>query len=545
MSTFTVLTYYTLTRRTMVALNTTDTQSKPLDYWFTHPLYALAQIDGQLAHMYDLTQIVTPASRILGRSGSNSNIQSAITWAMTVNPSLITKAKTAIFPQLDVATGRYLYRVSVSSPKENSGWSIGFGDYDRPDVRDDLNQVGILDDLILTPPKTVTPENILVSVNGVLHATHVVDGVIYVIDGFITIRQSGVEEIVILDTTSLGGHTIVPLTTSNIVVKDDTYTVRALIHDTTVDLSQGAVALSVDGYLQLFNNTYSARDRHSINIDLNLLDLVGNFIYSPIQKAYRDVLAIAQRPNPCLVQETMLNEGVSFKVVPEAETTYNVFNITVNDGSLPPGLSLNQKTGEVSGTPTSAGQYITNFLITTKGFTYTLKLILNVTVGGETSAESYQSVNQGRHVSDRVDPYLYTFTEQNYVDRSTLDSPAFYKARLTSPHSFMIIFNNPNIFLRNFTFDNLGEPMMYSMYSDDTPRGILLYDRGFIKPFTITFNTDKNQHLLFIDNPTHNTQSYLSGENDPTYPSARVDYWNPKHIPTAQLIEVFGPAYTT
>ena len=197
-------------------------------------------------------------------------------------------------PMVNNQTGVYDNRLKVIDIQSESGWNINLFDINYPMQTPTLNDLGTTDDLVITPPSTVNPNDVLISINGILHQTQVQDGNIWVLDGMGTIKQCKHAHVCGLITTGLGGHTCIPITEDILYVQQDTSTnsQRVVLSGSNLDFTNSSVLLSVDGYLQMFNNTYQVRDNSSLIINLNKLDYINNFIYSPIQRYKENVFGI-------------------------------------------------------------------------------------------------------------------------------------------------------------------------------------------------------------------------------------------------------------
>jgi hypothetical protein len=140
--------------------------------------------------------------------------------------------------------GQYAHRLRVFSPFSYGDHSVHFTSVDTPDIRDDIEKRGYLDDLVIT--SSADMRFYLVAVNGVFHQTRLLNNNLFVLDGFRTMRLSGQKDITIIDTRSIGGHSIIPLTTA--MVRQSVYNDKAVV--TTQESLTGKTILPViDGYL--------------------------------------------------------------------------------------------------------------------------------------------------------------------------------------------------------------------------------------------------------------------------------------------------------
>lgn len=364
------------------------------------------------------------------------------------------------FPQIDGVSGKYENRVQVIDVKSEEGWVVDLINMDYPNTTPSLDRIGAIDDLAITPPSTVNVNDVLIAINGILHKTYIVGGVIWVQDGFSTIKQCAEYIITGIITNGVGGHTVTPITSDMCKIQTSGTTKRVVIHSPELSLLSGTTLLSMDGYLQVLNETYTIRDDLSLIINVNKLDYINNFIYSPIQRFKRDAMSLTS-------------------------AEYSWMN-----------------------------------------------------------GKSTVTIYQGTYNRDRVDEDLYSFANSPTVSADTLTSDNFLMDRLTSAHSFIITLKNGNIFRRDYTLINRGEPTVFENFGDDTPRGILLYGNGLVLPYNVLSNPHLNQHLIYVNTVPYYDQLYKTGMNDPTYPAPWTDISATPAKQRAHLIELYTGSLT-
>jgi hypothetical protein len=184
---------------------------------------------------------------------------------------------------LQMSSGLYNKRLVVFNPLTYKNFDVYYTSVNTPSVRDDPLKKGFLDDLAIKSDEDMS--NYLVAINGVFHRTAILDNVLYVLDGFRTIRLSGRRDILVVDTRNIGGHTIVPLTTSN--VSKPEYGQRAVV--TTPSSIQGKTAFAViDGYFyHRDSKVLSVADQNHFWIHTNKLPLIQQFRHNP-RTVYRN-----------------------------------------------------------------------------------------------------------------------------------------------------------------------------------------------------------------------------------------------------------------
>lgn len=306
MSSLTFSTLYLLQNRTLTEIS--NGLSLPWTTYLGQNVFVLASINSgktiplsvsKLLSLYSPPDSETTYSDVLNSYVTQQNYQNILA---------------SYIPMVNSQTGVYDNRLQVVDIQSESGWNINLFNINYPLQTPTLNDLGTTDDLSLTPPNNVNPNDVLISINGILHQTQVQDGNIWVLDGMATIKQCRQASICGLITTGLGGHTTIPITSDMVYIQSDTSTnsQRVVLSDESLDFTNSSVLLSVDGYLQMFNNTYQVRDNSSLIINTNKLDYINNFIYSPIQRYKENAFGIknvsTEWPNGNTSTET-INQG--------------------------------------------------------------------------------------------------------------------------------------------------------------------------------------------------------------------------------------------
>lgn len=206
----------------------------------------------------------------------------------TVFTSLLSDAFVSQFQStgIPVQTTSHFYtnRLSVFNPTSYKDHKVHFTSVNTPHIRDDASKKGFLDDLAIVSDRDMS--NYLVAVNGVFHKTVYLDGVLYVVDGFRNIRLKGRQDITIVDTREIGGHTIIPLTSANVTKSD-------YQHPALVKLTESIVGKTIfpviDGYF--YHQDHGAIDYAApkrLRIRTNRLPLIQQFRHNPRTVYSRD-----------------------------------------------------------------------------------------------------------------------------------------------------------------------------------------------------------------------------------------------------------------
>lgn len=263
----------------------------PLSTYLGEKLYAIINVDESGATAVDVNKILCRYPNIdLTRTYYDFFVNSCTL-------IMVEDCTVDLIPQRDVVSGKYLHRMVTLDPNAQEGWTVGFGNIDNPNTLNDLNQMGVLNDLFITPPSGTTLTNLLVSVNGVLHKTVPYQDSLYVIDGFSNVKQTGRNELLVCDTTGIGGHTVIPFTNLTLKSSDSDLPTQA-IFTLPQNTPNKPVALVVEGYLKLFDASYSFPNTQTVVIDIPLLNITKSFLNNPLLRHKRDFFSVLNRPNP-------------------------------------------------------------------------------------------------------------------------------------------------------------------------------------------------------------------------------------------------------
>lgn len=173
----------------------------------------------------------------------------------------------------------YSKRLNVFNPIAYKDFKVQFTSINTPTILDDVTQKGFLDDLVISTESSYDFTHCLVAVNGVFHKTTYLNNKLYVLDGFRTIRLSGKRDVVIVDTREIGGHTIIPLTTSN--VTQSVYQQPSLVTLSSSILGKTIFPV-IDGYFYHRSyNVLSFPDQTHLKIETNKLPLIQQFRHNP------------------------------------------------------------------------------------------------------------------------------------------------------------------------------------------------------------------------------------------------------------------------
>ena len=114
---------------------------------------------------------------------------------------------------------------------------------------------------------------------------------------------------------------------------------------------------------------------------------------------------------------------------------------------------------------------------------------------GDTPANEYKL----EALYDDSNPLYSSYMDVNgVVDTSVLTSDEMIKNLLVHGQSFIILFNNPKLYIKEYELNSANVKGQYEMVSEDTPRGLLMYNNTLSLPFTILTSKSKN-HLITVN----------------------------------------------
>ncbi len=424
--------------------------NQPITLHLGHVLYARITPTGENAVYVNVNKMISYLGNIIATQSYQDFLTSRLT-----NDLIIQTYTVPSLPQRDVITRCYPNRVNVFDAMSAASYSVGYGNANIPGVIDDLSVIGTATDITITPPTGTNGADLLVAVNGVFHSTVETDSVLYVLDGYENIRQSGRQSVVVCDTSSVGGHSIVPITSSMIISTDAELNQEITLKmPAGVSLTEKSVLVVIDGYIQIFNGVYQVFNDTVLKLYSYQIDLLGNFINNPNMRYKTDLFGTKNRPNP-----------------------YNP--------STP--------------TPVTPSQYPT----------------------------------------DATDVFLDLFNPATAVSESVLSSASFIKSRITSPHSFIVILNNPDLFVSRYALFSYGDAQRYEYNGLDTPRGFLLHGRGKVLPYTITSSPD-GEHIFYLPVLDTTTDAYETAYQPALIPSGRADIISSSDVKPAMMIDLYS-----
>ena len=237
-------------------------------------------------HQGNTTYVIDIAQYLLRERRVNLDTPLTIV-ASTLTDQMIDGYSTNIIPVMNPFTGGIDNRVAVYDAIAADDITVAWTSMESPGIRNDPYQKGSVEDLVLSSKKRDFT-NSLVSVNGVFHKTHLYNKELYVRRGFSNIKNSKREGVSVYDTSSLGGHTVIPIRLDNI---DNSNT--APFSGVTLTFNDASfvgktVLLVLGGYLHALDDTYRIISDNRVVIDTCKIDLIDEFLHNPNTRLTRD-----------------------------------------------------------------------------------------------------------------------------------------------------------------------------------------------------------------------------------------------------------------
>lgn len=254
-------------------------------------------------------------------------------------------------PLQSIYTAQFPNRVVAVDPFSENDLDVAYTSLRQPDLRNDQHYKIWLNDLVITSGSRDL-SNSLVAVNGVFHRTIHHNGELFVAGGYANMVNCNQRQLAMLDTTKVGGHTIVPITEDMIVNTVDEPLSKG-VHikmPTGISLSQVSTCVVIHGRLAVFDGTYQVVGPNRLKINTNQIDLIHHILHHPLtmySRAYR----------------------ASGLIIPDAETPQDVNPIPIPYDDTNPLYTEHLDTdGLVSSTDVTSDEFIRNALTSRHSF---------------------------------------------------------------------------------------------------------------------------------------------------------------------------------
>lgn len=473
----------------------------------------LSSVIGKKAYLYVST------------SGSNAVIDLAMymlrekslnyTTQLTAVASSLTDLQIASYesediPFVDQVSGGFDNRLAAYDAYITSDVNVSWCSIDSPDVRDDIYQKDQSNDLVISST-TKDFSNALVAVNGVFHKTYFFNKELYVQGGFSNIKTAKQNKVAIYDTTTLGGHLVVPITQANIDPSNNAPFSGVTLTFPNIDFTGMTVLLVLGGYLYALDDTYQLINTNRLRIDTCKIDLIDQFLHDPNTSYVKDNISVVvsdtSGPPPSVENEIAYYlQSVYPNAIANVSTAVNF-------------ISFNLFSDYVSPILTPADE-ITNFL----------------------SSWPITAPNGASVMFAQYEKYMPPTSVINGISPSDFTDPRWVYALLTQPNSFLIAIKNSTVYKRTYELSRTQIPGQYVCYSaGDTPRGILQYDKNRSLPYLVSAESNNLNYNFSIDYEKINRDAYKTAISPATIPSPSVDVRDDINYPV-RLLELYAPS---
>lgn len=468
----------------------------------------------------------------------------------TLTDFLIERYKSDLIPMMD-GSGTFINRITSEDALRSSDLDIDFTSIKTPGVRSDLHRVSLLDDLVISPTTKRDLSSCLVSVNGVFHPTTTFKNEVYVKDGFYNIKNSKGTDVSLFDTSSVGGHTLIPITPSMVRNTDDqdlTRSVYLQIPD-QYTFQDKTVMVVLNGYLYALDDSYQVLSDRVLKLRSNVIDYIHDYLHNPnttylhdaslrlLKSPYGELPPTGSNPPVANRIDHFLRHMYPYKTRNGHKTAMSDYSITVNDYMhLPPEQQLFSPEQDFG--PFASELMLKDWL---KHWVPT-KLTLRDKIEHYLTTE-YKKLRKDRKsaIQSFNWPAYYKYFAGIYptIPMSFLKSADFFKKVLFSPHSFLIVLNTPVLYQRTYKLHKLLSDKQHHVFSDDMPRGFLRYNQRKILPYVIMSNDDADHHITQISY-THTSQDiYKQSYNPVAVPTPMFDLKDTHTDHSLELLEYF------
>ena len=469
-----------------------------------------------------------------------SNLDQTLTLATlagTLTDLQIDAYSTTIIPMKNPLTDGFHDRIDVydaiTAPDVDVAWtSIG-----TPGIRNDIYQKEAMHDLVISS-RHRDFSNSLVTVNGVFHKTYLYNRELYVQDGFFNIKNQGKMLVGICDTSTVGGHTVLPIHINNIDASNHHPHHGVTLTFPHLDLTGKTLLLVLNGYLHAFDDTYKIINTNRIQIDTCKIDLINEFLHNPntiytkvgVAEAVFEDRLDTHRNAPKTVYDKIM--WYLWNTYPEArEVTTTPANLIAFDPPLIP---------DPIPVADAITYYLTNTYPWARSATITPTNIMVYT-------RHQNSCRYAPTTEDDIYAYLLSYSRDcaplltqiidfewttkykkltnvvGTIPARKFAEPAFIYNLLLSHNTFFVVINNPNIYCRNYSLFRTQIPAQYVHYGKDTPRGALSYNMQETLPYILYSDSRRYQHNVSLGFDNSYSDAYKTMLNPGAFPSPRYD----------------------
>lgn len=448
-------------------------------------------------------------SRLLVREPIIDTQMTLKVYIENISPNTLRKYTYKNEPKRDPITRKYTDRVEIT---DGALYTSAFTNIRTPEIRNDMHRIGSLPDIVYT---NIQSGSYLTVVNGVFHHCTFIDNELFVYGGYRNILNSKKVKVSIINTTPVGGHHAIKLKPEWVINTDEqsiTNGVYLNIQNGKFNLNNKRMFLVIDGYLHALDGTYKMISDSILKIDTQKIDFVKEYLHNPNTRYVKD---LRNRSNPYTsnVIDFIPEPSISDKITYYLEHV-DKFSDTTHIGEF--------IYTDMYPTSPTIDQILDTYLKEYESIT-TNTQHGNVLLSEVTFAKTYTSLTQ-------VTPTIP-------VD--SVNNERFIMERLMSEHTFIVVFDDPNIKLNTYELQQKSmSPNQYDIRSKDTPRGILIYPSRKVRNY-VAISAEDGQHTIYTDERDAYENVYKSILNPVALPAPIYDRQKLQISDIPKLLEIY------
>lgn len=418
-------------------------------------------------------------------------------------------------PRRHSSSGKYKYRIKAYDAMREDKIHVEYTSMKTPSIRNDKKYKASLLDLAVTAPDT-SHDNYLTTINGVFHRTLYYAGELYVLDGYSNMVNTNKSDVAIYDTSGIGGHSCISITRDMIEnTNNDPLTQSAYISlPKGVDIKNTTPCLMLNGCFYAFENVIQPLSGTRLKIHMNKIDYIHDYLHNPNTPFFhdrdKDLVKNPYKEHPSLPKEPPVEDKIKHLLTAllplekrhtlDADVAFTDYEYTecehgnrlrpsnekLNFSTLDPDRdnffkSYGYLPCRDQGPPplTTVGT-ISHFL------TSLYPNVLRPEDEHETNFIEYKRSEAAKYFSGIFPVIPYDF----------LCSQDFLTYLLTSPHTYLILLQNRDLYVEKTHFSPTGSPIVHTAYAEETPCGMLRTNHTKMYPYTIT-SSQSNHHFVY------------------------------------------------
>ena len=456
---FTIYNTYEVADGTIRVIHTPTT---PISEYIGRYVYAIIRTNALDQYTINLAMMLTHEQNI----DTSQTLMAFLTERLTHQS--ISRYMADHLPVPSRETQKYVRRVVLYDAEAETDCRMAYTSVKTPEIRNDIHMLESLPDVVISHARR-SLANSLVSINGVFHATRYHDHELYALDGNTNVQNCRRSDVVIVDTTDVGGHTCIPITATRYknTAKQDPRQGVYLDVPSHFDLTRGTPLLVIDGTMHPIDGTYEVVSKHRIKIRTNAMDLVHEFLHNPNTKCTHD--KDGRNISPYLPVETPVLEKPSvvdritqylttLDQFPKRPTTPTYVDALIEYRPKP----LYKDAPDAVEKITYAFEHMTAFTLERRGAART--------------ALVYMPYNKIYRAATDIAAVIPT---------TSLTSAEFVLSRVFSKHSFIVLIHNTNLYRNVMPIQQIDARHGYEKLGYDCPRGLPMYNRHLTVPYRV------------------------------------------------------------